>query len=133
MQFLLDNILLIAIIAIAAGALLMPYINVHRYGPEVPPKTAVDLINHRRAVVVDVRPASEFRQGHIVRALNMPADKIQGRIEELPKDQPIILVDKTGGASRTVSRLLRGVGFDEVFIRQDGLASWRKEKMPLSS
>ena len=80
-----------------------------------------------------MRANKDFRKGHIARAVNMPADEIQGRLAELSKERPIVLVDQTGVLSRTVSRLLRGVGFKEVYVLESGLLGWQRDKMPLSS
>lgn len=130
-QFLTDNILLILIIVISAGGLLMPYVNRRRYGPEVTPAEATRLINHENAQVVDVRKPAEFRKGHIANSINMPADVIQNRLGELKKDRPVILVDASGQTSRLPARLLRGVGFEKVFVMENGLLAWQKESMPL--
>lgn len=133
MQFLANNIALLLITIIAAAGLLMPYITARRFGPQVDSQTAVQLINKQNALVVDVRANKDFRKGHIARAVNMPADEIQGRLAELSKERPIVLVDQTGVLSRTVSRLLRGVGFKEVYVLESGLLGWQRDKMPLSS
>ena len=42
-----------------------------------------------------------------------------------------MLVDRTGGLSKTVAQLLRGVGFEKVYILENGLFAWQKEGMPL--
>lgn len=132
MQFLLDNIALLLIIVIAAVGLAMPYITARRFGPQVDSKTAVQLINKQNALVIDVRAAKDFAKGRIARSVNMPADQIQSRLSELPKDRPIIVVDQTGVLSKGAARLLRGVGFQQVFVLESGLLGWQRDKMPLS-
>ncbi len=61
--------------------------------------TAVEAINRdelrRRAtagevVVVDVRPAVEYRAGHIPGALSIPVDELDQRLAELPSDVEIV-------------------------------------------
>lgn len=96
MQFLLDNIVLIIIAVIAVVGLAMPYISARRFGPQVDAQTAVQLINKQNALVIDVRPVKDFAKGHIARSINMPADEIQRRLNELSKSRPIIVVDQTG-------------------------------------
>ena len=83
MQFLLDNIVLIIIAVIAVVGLAMPYISARRFGPQVDAQTAVQLINKQNALVIDVRPVKDFAKGHIARSINMPADEIQRRLNEL--------------------------------------------------
>lgn len=131
MQFLIDNILLILIIVVSAFALFWPSFNSRRYGPEVTPQQATELINRKNAQIVDVRKAADYAKGHIARAKNMPASQIQNMLGELDKKRPVLLVDRTGAGSRPVAKLLRGVGFDQVYILENGLLGWRKAEMPL--
>lgn len=131
LQFLQENLMLLAVIVIAVVALALPMLNAKRFAPEVAPKDAVDMINKRKAQVVDIRKASEFKRGHIVGSVNYPADHIQTALGQLDRKRPIILVDQTGAGSRPAAKLLRGTGFEEVYILETGLIGWLKEKMPL--
>lgn len=133
MQFLLDNIALLLIIVIAVVGLAMPYISARRFGPQLDSATAVQFINKQNALVLDVRAPKDFAKGHIARAVNMPADQIQNRLGEISKDRPIIVVDQTGVLSKGVARLLRGVGFPQVFVLESGLLGWQRDKMPLAN
>ena len=45
--FLLDNILLIAIICVCVVSLAWPYVAKRRWGPEVDNRSATELINHK--------------------------------------------------------------------------------------
>lgn len=132
LEFLSQNILLLVIIVIAAGGLLLPAIMERRFGPQLNAAAAVALINKQKAFVIDVRAKNDFKNGSIAGAVNMPADQIQGRISELPKDRPILLVDQTGSASRMVAKLLRGVGLSQTYILDGGLLGWQNEKMPIT-
>ena len=92
----------------------------------------MQLINKQNALVIDVRPVKDFAKGHIARSINMPADEIQRRLNELSKSRPIIVVDQTGVLSKGAARLLRGVGFEQVFVLETGLLGWQRDKMPLT-
>ena len=132
-QFLLQNALLIVIALIAAGSLAMPYLNKKRFGPMIPPAKAVELINKQNALIIDVRGPTDFKKGRIARSLNIPATTIQGRLNEVPKAMPILLVDDTGGVSSMVSKLLRGMGYEQVYVLEGGLEEWVRGKFPLES
>jgi rhodanese-related sulfurtransferase/DNA-binding transcriptional ArsR family regulator len=41
-------------------------------------------------VVLDVRPAEEYQAGHLPGAVLIPLDELPGRLEELPRDRPIV-------------------------------------------
>ena len=115
--FLLDNILLIAIICVCVVSLAWPYVAKRRWGPEVDNRSATELINHKNAQIVDLRD---------------PADRIQNELGKLDKTRPVLLVDDDGRRSRMASPLLRGTGFKEVFILAGGLNAWRTAKLPFS-
>ena len=48
------------------------------------------LLKQGDAMVIDVRPASEYRAGHIAGAVNIPIDFLPQRLKTLPQDQEII-------------------------------------------
>lgn len=130
--FLLDNILLIAIICVCVVSLAWPYVAKRRWGPEVDNRSATELINHKNAQIVDLRDQADFKKECIARSVNIPADRIQNELGKLNKTRPVLLVDDDGRRSRMASPLLRGTGFKEVFILAGGLNAWRTAKLPFS-
>ena len=71
---------------------------VARGGHSVTPQELVNLVNRERAIVVDVRDAGEYSQGHIVDAVNVPHTSLSMRISELEKykSRPIVVACKMG-------------------------------------
>ena len=130
--FLLDNILLIAIICVCVVSLAWPYVAKRRWGPEVDNRSATELINHKNAQIVDLRAPADFKKECIARSVSIPADRIQNELGKLDKTRPVLLVDDDGRRSRMASPLLRGTGFKEVFILAGGLNAWRTAKLPFS-
>ena len=130
--FLLDNILLIAIICVCVVSLAWPYVAKRRWGPEVDNRSATELINHKNAQIVDLRAPADFKKECIARSVNIPADRIQNELGKLDKTRPVLLVDDDGRRPRMASPLLRGTGFKEVFILAGGLNAWRTAKLPFS-
>jgi rhodanese-related sulfurtransferase len=49
--------------------------------------------------LVDVRDPDEFALGHFDSAVNIPVDKLEGKIATLPADKPVIFVCSTGARS----------------------------------
>jgi rhodanese-related sulfurtransferase/DNA-binding HxlR family transcriptional regulator len=41
-------------------------------------------------IILDVRPALEYAQGHIARARSIPIDELENRLHELPREQEIV-------------------------------------------
>jgi rhodanese-related sulfurtransferase len=128
------NLLLFGAAVISGTMLIWPILSrLMRPGNEVGPIEAVQLINRRDAVVIDVRDSSEFATGHIANARHIPEAEIANRIRELEKfkSRPIVVSCRTGSRSVIASGLLRKNGFNEVFSLRGGIAAWQQASMPL--
>jgi rhodanese-related sulfurtransferase len=128
------NIALLGAVLVSGGMLLWPFIaRLMRPGQEVGPTEAVQLINRRDAVVLDVRDAADYKSGHITNARHMPESEIDARAKELEKmkSRPIIVSCARGNRSANVAARLRKLGFNEVFSLRGGLAAWQTANMPL--
>lgn len=130
-QFLIDNILLLVIILVCVVTLAAPYFNRRRFG-EVNNASATDLINHQNAQIVDLRDPSEFKKECIARSVNIPADRIHQELEKIDKAKPVLLVDNDGRRARMASTLLRGMGYQQVYVLQGGLNAWRRSGTPFT-
>ncbi len=121
--------------AIASGALLLwPLLmRPFRAGSEVSAFEAVQLINRKDAVVIDVRDQGEFDAGHVSGAKHIPERQIAERMKELEKykDRPLILTCRSGMRSGSVVRLLRGNGFAQAVNLSGGIGAWEQAGMPL--
>jgi hypothetical protein len=51
---------------------------------------AVELVKQGKAVIVDVRPADSYQQGHVHGALSIPETEMTQRLSELPRNKLII-------------------------------------------
>ncbi len=63
--------------------------------------------------LIDVRTASEYANGNIPGAVNIPVDEIRERIAEI-KDSPILVNCQVGQRGHTATMLLKELGFDAV-------------------
>lgn len=78
--------------------------------------------NEAKPLVVDVREAEEFHEGHIRSALLQPL----GKIAELtaPKDREIVLVCRSGRRSATAYRKLASRGYTNLWNLDGGMLAW---------
>lgn len=132
--FLQKNIFLVAVVIASGGMLLWPFIQRGRLGTkEVSVQEAVQLINRRDAVVIDVRDAADFASGHIPNARHIPAGEVEKRLKELEKlkQRPVIVSCRSGNRAAAASALLRKNGFAEVFPLKGGILGWQQAAMPL--
>jgi rhodanese-related sulfurtransferase len=95
---------------------------------------ATELINRDDAVVVDVRPMTEFTEGHIVNALNIPLNGLKNQLGQLEKhrDKPIILTCRSGATSGSAYKLLLKEGFEQVHELRGGMLAWQSANLPVS-
>ena len=99
------------------------------------PVPAEDLLARVRdglVTVLDVRPPEEYAQGHVVGALNVPLDRLQERLKDLPTDREVVAYCRGPWcvlSFEAVARL-REAGFDARRL-QDGLPEWRRAGFPV--
>ena len=128
------NMLLFAAVVVTGGMLLWPFVSrMSRPGREVGPTEAVQLINRRDAVVVDVRNAAEYKTGHVTNARNIPEADLDARMKDLEKvkTKPIIIACARGNTSAKAAAKLRKLGFNEVVSLRGGIAAWQQASLPL--
>ena len=84
MQFVISNILPISIAFFSGIMLLWSFFgNRFRGIKEVDSSAALQLINHKDAVVLDVRERSEYDAGHVLNSKFIPLGKLRERMGEL--------------------------------------------------
>jgi ArsR family transcriptional regulator len=84
--------------------------------------------------VIDVRPPEEYAQGHIPGALNIPLDRLESRLGELPPKREIVAYCRGPWcvlAFEAVARL-RTAGVKARRL-EDGLPEWRRAGRPVES
>lgn len=94
---------------------------------------ATQMINKEDAKVVDLRSKDEFRAGHLPDAINIPAKDMPKRVTELDafKEQPVILICKTGATAGATGMMMTKSGFTQLFKLQGGILEWQGNKLPL--
>jgi rhodanese-related sulfurtransferase len=128
------NMLLFGLALASGGMLLWPLVSrPFRASHEVSAFDAVQLINRRDALVLDVRASGEYQAGHITNARHIPEAQLADRIKELDKfrSRPIIVSCATGSRAPGVAGALRKKGFTEVFALRGGIAAWQQASLPL--
>jgi rhodanese-related sulfurtransferase len=80
-------------------------------------------------VIVDVRDESEFTEGHIPTAINIPVETFALRSGVLPKEKKIIVYCNTGGRSYNAYRKLIKLAYPD--IAQTLFAEWKETGMPV--
>jgi len=119
----------------AAIVLLLLLMNHERRksGPSISPAQLTMLVNQHEGVVVDLRDAADYRQGHIVESINLPGARFAERVNELERyrEKPVILVCKFGQSSAGAAKTLKAQGFTKVFKLGGGITEWQGANLPL--
>ncbi|MBK9161773.1 MAG: rhodanese-like domain-containing protein [Nitrosomonadales bacterium] len=133
-QFVVSNIFPISI-ALFSGLMLFWSIfgNRIRGIREVNSTEALQLVNHKNALVLDVREAEEYKSGHVLNSRWIPLGKLGERIGELEKfrERPVVVVCRSGNRSGNACVILGKRGFGQVYNLAGGMMAWQKANLPL--
>jgi rhodanese-related sulfurtransferase len=80
---------------------------------------------------LDVREQSEWDTFHIPNTTHIPLEELSNRLNELPRDQPIVVVCLTGHRSAQGRDILVNAGFTDVVSMTGGLTAWSSAGYPL--
>ncbi len=89
--------------------------------------------NLGRVQVVDVREPAEFdgSLGHIAGVKLVPLGSLLERVGELSKQEPIVVVCRSGARSAQATVLLRNKGLTRVANLAGGMLRWRAQRFPV--
>lgn len=74
------------------------------------------------AVFVDVRSATEFGMGHSAGTVNIPLQELNTRLNEIPKNLPVVLCCASGTRSGMAKLLLKKNGYQNIY----NIGAWTK-------
>ena len=82
------------------------------------------------ALLLDVREPDEWDAGHAPGAKHVPLGELGARVEELPKDRPIVAICRVGGRSGKATEALVNAGYDVVNLA-GGMRAWDAAGQPV--
>lgn len=85
-------------------------------------------------VLIDVRNRSEYRQGHLPGAVNIPVYALPFHLADIPtrgKDEVVVVYCAHGPRSGLAGFILRLAGYDNVFHLQGDMAGWDSAGLPV--
>lgn len=83
------------------------------------------------AFVLDVREPSEWNEFHAPGTTLIPLGELASRVNELPRDKPIVVVCRSGNRSQQGRDILLAAGFTQVTSMAGGLNEWRASGYPI--
>jgi len=74
--------------------------------------------------ILDVRQPEEYEAGHIPGSVLIPLDILESRLSEIPKDNEVVVVCRSGNRSATGRDILLNAGFTNVTSMAGGMNQW---------
>lgn len=81
-------------------------------------------------LVLDVREAWELGICALAGAMHIPMGQIPARLQEVPAEQPVVVLCHHGARSRQVASLLAARGYPRVCNLRGGIDAWAREIDP---
>jgi rhodanese-related sulfurtransferase len=120
-------------LAVVASVVFAPSLLPRRdvYG-DVTVQEARSLIDDRPdLVILDVRTASEYEDGHIEGAVNIPVQELSTRLDELSNEDELLVYCRIGNRSAQAVDILQEVGFTKVYHMNAGITGWIEAGYPV--
>jgi len=90
-----------------------------------------DLLRRDAVRLLDVREESEFRQGHVPGAVNVPKGRLAARLDRLKRDKPYAVICASGSRSMGAASLLLDQGFEGAVSVRGGTGAWARSGRPI--
>lgn len=104
-------------------------------GLHISASQAIRLLNNDDdALIIDIRPAAEYKNGHIKGAKNIPLNEFSSGIDRYSKfkDKTVLIYCNSGNTAIRALKLLQKAGFEKINNLSGGIAAWKEANMPLS-
>jgi rhodanese-related sulfurtransferase len=80
--------------------------------------------------LLDVRTQEEWDEFHIPGTTLITLDELENRVDEVPRDQNVVVVCRSGNRSQVGRDILRTAGFTQVTSMGGGVNDWRESGYP---
>ncbi len=85
----------------------------------------------RPALLVDIRERDEFLRVRVDGCLFIPMSQLGVRMDEVPKDRPILMICASGSRSQSATAYLRQQGWEDVGSVAGGIDGWERLGLPV--
>lgn len=101
----------------------------------ITPEQMLDALFEEDVQVLDVRTKEEFYAGRIPGAQNICVSSadFKEKVKILDKNKPVYLYCKSGGRSAKAAKLLKDMGFKEIYDMSGGIEIWKESGLKTDS
>jgi rhodanese-related sulfurtransferase len=82
------------------------------------------------AFFLDVRTQAEWDKGHLTNSTLIPLDQLPNRLSEVPKDQDVVVLCRSGVRAKQGASILRNAGYTRAVSMTGGLLAWKAAGYP---
>ena len=102
-----------------------------RFASNISVDEAYAIYQQGDAFFLDVRELSEWNEFHAPGTTLIPLGELASRLNEAPRDRPIVVVCRSGNRSQQGRDILLQAGFTNVTSMDGGLNEWRSKGYPI--
>ncbi|MBI4357328.1 MAG: rhodanese-like domain-containing protein [Gammaproteobacteria bacterium] len=97
------------------------------------PLFAVQLINQKDVLILDLRSQAEFEKGSLIHTEHLSLQNLERELARLTrnKEKPILLITDMGQSLKEATQLLKKAGQTELYTISGGLEAWQNAQLPL--
>ena len=92
-----------------------------------------EVLDTGEAVLIDVRETSEYEEGHIPGAVNIPLRTLAQNLDKVPTDAPVMVYCASGHRAGMATTALRTLGYDNVRAYPPGWKGWTAAEEEVST
>ena len=92
-----------------------------------------NMLENTDVYVVDVREESEYTEGHVPGAVNIPIRTLADNLDMIPADQPVVVYCASGHRAGMATTALRELGYDNVKAFPAGWKGWSAAEEEVST
>jgi phage shock protein E len=115
----------------AAAQPATPVVSMAQVSPDSLVKMQAD--KDSRVFVLDVRKPAEFAEGHVPGAVNIPYDQVASRLDEIPKDDEIVLYCHSGRRAGLAAETLAANGYTKLAHLEGDMRGWQQAGRPVET
>jgi rhodanese-related sulfurtransferase len=97
-----------------------------QYATITPEQLKARLEAGERVRMIDVREAEEVAEGMIPGAVHLPLGELPQRLDEIPQDEEVVIICRSGGRSARACQYLAMLGFTNPVNLAGGMLAWNE-------
>lgn len=99
--------------------------------PNINANELAKMMKEEDLLLVDVRTPREYQyDGHIAGSRLLPLNALMQRVDELPRDQKIVMVCRSGNRSQVACEQLARLGYENLYNLSGGIIGWKMAGLP---